>query len=237
MKKNIEFVKRADIWTGKLTVKAAFTLAELLITLVIIGVVAVITIPGLVQNYKKTEYSARLKKFYSTMQQAIQMSEIDNGPLENWEFSRSVNDEDGNYAESNYTYADNWLKKYILPYIKYNKYTIGHNEVNDEGEIEKNSAKIYMNDGSIIYVHYGWCMDIDYDVNGGTGYESGRDMYIFTFCFANSGNGSIGFHPYLYSVVTSRADALDRCERLPQYCSVLLQYDGWEFKKDYPYKL
>ena len=42
--------------------KRAFTLAEVLITLAIIGIVAAITIPGLVQSYKKTEYSTKLKK-------------------------------------------------------------------------------------------------------------------------------------------------------------------------------
>lgn len=46
--------------------KRAFTLAEVLITLAIIGVVAALTIPTLVSNYQKTQYVAQLKKFYST---------------------------------------------------------------------------------------------------------------------------------------------------------------------------
>ncbi len=44
----------------------AFTLAEVLITLAIIGVVAALTIPTLVSNYQKTQYVTQLKKFYST---------------------------------------------------------------------------------------------------------------------------------------------------------------------------
>ena len=45
--------------------KPAFTLAEVLITLGIIGVVASMTIPTLIQNHKKTEVVSKLK--YATL--------------------------------------------------------------------------------------------------------------------------------------------------------------------------
>ena len=48
----------------------AFTLAEVLITLVIIGVIAAMTIPTLTNNTNKQEYVSKLKKAYSTMAQA-----------------------------------------------------------------------------------------------------------------------------------------------------------------------
>ena len=48
----------------------AFTLAEVLITLVIIGVIASMTIPTLMNNTNKQEYVSRLKKAYSTLSQA-----------------------------------------------------------------------------------------------------------------------------------------------------------------------
>ena len=48
----------------------AFTLAEVLITLVIIGVIAAITVPILHSSYKKQETVSRLKKAYSTIQQS-----------------------------------------------------------------------------------------------------------------------------------------------------------------------
>ena len=53
--------------------KNGFTLAEVLITLGIIGVVAALVMPGLIANYKKKEYVVRLKKFYSTLQQGISL--------------------------------------------------------------------------------------------------------------------------------------------------------------------
>ena len=62
----------------------AFTLAEVLITLGIIGVVAALTIPVLTQNYKKRVVETRLQKFYSTINQVINLAEIDYGLREDW---------------------------------------------------------------------------------------------------------------------------------------------------------
>ena len=49
-----------------------FTLAEVLITLVIIGVIASMTIPTLMNKTNKQEYVAGLKKVYSSLSQATQ---------------------------------------------------------------------------------------------------------------------------------------------------------------------
>jgi len=53
--------------------KAAFTLAEVLITLGIIGVVAAMTIPGLINNYKAVRLHSQFLKSYSTIQQAMKL--------------------------------------------------------------------------------------------------------------------------------------------------------------------
>jgi len=57
--------------------KAGFTLAEVLITLGIIGVVAALTMPVLITSYKKQVAAARLKKTVSVLEQAINASRID----------------------------------------------------------------------------------------------------------------------------------------------------------------
>ena len=53
----------------KLNINNGFTLAEVLITLVIIGVIAAMTIPTLMKNTNKQEYVVGLKKAYSAMTQ------------------------------------------------------------------------------------------------------------------------------------------------------------------------
>ena len=50
--------------------KGAFTLAEVLITLGIIGVVAAMTMPSLIQNYQEKATVTKLKKCYSLVSQA-----------------------------------------------------------------------------------------------------------------------------------------------------------------------
>lgn len=50
--------------------KAAFTLAEVLITLVIIGVIAALTIPTAINNTKEQELKSQFAKAYSTIVQA-----------------------------------------------------------------------------------------------------------------------------------------------------------------------
>lgn len=65
-------------------IKNAFTLAEVLITLGIIGIVASLTLPGLIQNNSKTTVEAKLKKFYTNINQAIMLSEAKYGDRNYW---------------------------------------------------------------------------------------------------------------------------------------------------------
>lgn len=57
----------------------AFTLAEVLITLGVIGVVAAMTMPSLVANYQKKVWVNQLKKTVSVMNQAFQKMLADDG--------------------------------------------------------------------------------------------------------------------------------------------------------------
>ena len=58
--------------------KFGFTLAEVLITLGIIGVVAALTMPTLLTKINEKIMVNKLKKFYSTMAQAIKLNEQEN---------------------------------------------------------------------------------------------------------------------------------------------------------------
>ena len=64
--------------------KSAFTLAEVLITLGIIGIVAAMTLPALIQNYQKKQTVSQLKKAYSVISQALVSSQYDNGDMTEW---------------------------------------------------------------------------------------------------------------------------------------------------------
>lgn len=59
--------------------KGAFTLAEVLITLGIIGVVAALTLPSLIQKYQDQVLENQLKKMYSTLSQGVQKAMADDG--------------------------------------------------------------------------------------------------------------------------------------------------------------
>ena len=54
--------------------KLAFTLAEVLITLVVIGVVAAITVPSLMNNLNDNQYRSALKKTFSSFSQAFRLA-------------------------------------------------------------------------------------------------------------------------------------------------------------------
>ena len=58
--------------------KIAFTLAEVLITLGIIGVVAAMTMPSLIQHHREKAMVTSLEKFVSTISQAVDLYKADN---------------------------------------------------------------------------------------------------------------------------------------------------------------
>ena len=54
--------------------KSGFTLAEVLVTLMIIGVIAAMTIPSLMQSTSSQEYKAAFKKAVSMLNQAVTLN-------------------------------------------------------------------------------------------------------------------------------------------------------------------
>lgn len=64
--------------------KFAFTLAEVLITLGIIGVVAAMTMPSLIANYQEKQRVSQLKKVYSALSQAFVSAVQENGTPDEW---------------------------------------------------------------------------------------------------------------------------------------------------------
>lgn len=57
----------------------AFTLAEIIVVIALLGVVAAIIIPSTVKNYKKREFETRFKIAYKTLNDLVGRSDIENG--------------------------------------------------------------------------------------------------------------------------------------------------------------
>ena len=128
--------------------KAAFTLAEVLITLGIIGVVAAMTLPALIQKNNNKVVETRLKKFYSTMNQAIMMAEVDYGDKKIWyeDVAGAEIDKDGNIVPGS-SKSEKWFRKYLAPYLQTTKI-----ETVSSGSY-KGSTLIYFPDGSAVRIH------------------------------------------------------------------------------------
>lgn len=78
-----EVLKASTMHVNFLQIKGrlGFTLAEVLITLGIIGVVATITIPGLMTKYHRHVAETKLAKFDSIINQAVRMSIAENDDI------------------------------------------------------------------------------------------------------------------------------------------------------------
>ena len=66
--------------------KKAFTLAEVLITLGIVGIVAAMTIPALIGKHKKIETVTKLKTAYATINNAFKLAVANYGDMRNWDY-------------------------------------------------------------------------------------------------------------------------------------------------------
>ena len=207
----------------------AFTLAEVLITLGIIGVVAAMTMPSLMQNYKRQQATARIKKFVSVINQALISAENDLGPREDWVIEGDAS------TEGNSDYAYNFLNTYIKPYIK-------SDDIEKRRLFGMNMATLRFVDGSQMSVKVGACYDIFYDINGEKGpNEKGKDIFVFILCK----NGGCNFNSNqvrgFYCAPTGQQfptheQLIDNCKdrNRGSYCTILLEQNGYEFPKDYP---
>lgn len=171
-----------------------FTLAEVLITLGIIGVVAAITMPTLVQNYKKTVLVNQLKKAVSTLEQGFKKmladeevdSLYDTGVFQI--ITNDTNDCMSNYGEDVVcTKFVDALGHYFsiidvsLP--KGNNYIWKFSD-NGSSDDMSNEQFIKFADGTYINMHF-WggindkvVTDIYFDINGEKGPNTyGRDVF------------------------------------------------------------
>ena len=226
----------------------AFTLAEVLITLTIIGVIAAITIQNLIQSYKKHQVETGLKEAYSILSNALTMARSEYGEHEDM-----IADSIANKGNNSNNWTPYFSEKYIEPYIKFSrKCTIGGNlcspiftntyikAINDDWAGGLNGwwdtrawQKLILANGmylGIIGITSDKSVRFIVDINGNNGpNRSGTDIFYFTFDENYKLIGGSGFEKYVgkYSCSNSVGGA---------DCSAIIQRNGWKIPDNYPVK-
>ena len=150
-------------------IKKAFTLSEVLITLGIIGVVAAITLPTLVANYKEKVFVVSAKKNYSVLTNAINKWNEENGAIGDASafWISEATDENLTFQLAKYlnaakvcTYAK--LRECGGEYdiMQYKKINDGNGNTTQENWISY-GARIVLTDGTFVSLEAGK----DYDAN------------------------------------------------------------------------
>ena len=220
--------------------RAAFTLAEVLITLGIIGIVAAMTIPTLISNYKKNIVETRIKNFYSVMAAASKMCIAESGA--SWASGLT-------HAFSNLDVEEfrDWFSGHLAKYLK-----IADQKDYDDGIL----IKLMDGSGAAFYYHHVvFC--IDYNACVKTLKDDFDDsIYMFYIrggldgknAFAFQLNPEKGFKTYdvCWDGTRDGAMTVAECEYADEYygcdsaghklCAKLLEIDGWKIKEDYPVK-
>lgn len=234
-----------------LTRHSAFTLAEVLITLGIIGVVAAMTLPTLNGYYKKQEIVVRLKKFYSTLNNALLMSVADNGDMVYWEYPKQQN---------NGEQMSEFVNKYLFPYFSGIK-ECSTDKDKSTADCQKIATHLFgtnyytkkfpsyiFSDGGCFSILPGGSsetaglMHIMYDINClGKPNLQNRDIFALTISHGKSFKLTVGSASTRN--LTKREDIMKECkneEASPHSlgaCGALIFIDGWEIKDDYPFKI
>ncbi len=202
----------------------------------------------LIGHYRKKEICVRLQKFSSTMQNAINVSTIDNGPSEYWITPTAQDEEKDKFVSA-------YIQKYIFPYLTGIKEcdisdpkceSIGKTLFPTSNTQQKQSIYIF-SDGSCFTMffggvsEYGSMIHIMYDYNClGKPNEEDKDQFSFVISTTNGKSsrfytGSNGTYR-----VKDRDRLLELCknhtaDHMGGGCSALIEYDGWEIKDDYPW--
>jgi prepilin-type N-terminal cleavage/methylation domain-containing protein len=169
----------SHLFTSK---KYAFTLAEVLITLGIIGVVAAITLPTLVQNYKKQVYVNQLKKTVSTLEQGFKKMLADEG-VDRLDQIQELEDCMGTGKECSYFWKYFKCSKASGTIYPNGMYELNGRK-NSNGRTSENAY--YLNDGSLVVVDiflFGGSLigELLIDINGDKKLPNkwGRDLFDF----------------------------------------------------------
>ena len=231
--------------------KKAFTLAEVLITLGVIGVVAAMTIPALITAHNKHVIETKLFKLHSTILQGIRMAQANsdgNFNLNNLE-QDSVDVNGFSWKKSKAVFEEYFAPVFKVShtYPKGTRFPVysadGSTEV---ASVDPNSFVVAMPDGTIIgfvKAGNGEQFYIDVILNPNKKHPiSGRDTFFMQYKSDGYGNFSylpIGtydkekFKEYCASKSARPAHAMYPSA----FCTALIFKNNFKIPKDYPVKL
>ncbi len=205
-------------------------MAEVLITLGIIGVVAAITTPTLISEHKKKVTVARLKSNFSILSQAINASKLENGDINTWDTTLS---------------SEEFAEIYIIPYLKgaqklNNKYLLRAIDKKTSFFCWNNPLYLLPN-GSAIYVNPNSqnAIRLILDINGK---QAPNVVGIDAFELVISPTNNILIptcNSYSKEQIKNATYGACRKDKTGVYggecCAALIMKDGWEITEDYPW--
>ena len=190
------FLKRTysliNLFTYSPYKKAAFTLAEILITLGIIGVVAAMTLPVLISKYQERSWLTSFKRTYSILYQAYLGAYQENGIASTWCPAKN-----SDCAKTYFDILSPHLKVveiwgfdrpdflYKISYHDLDGRDIGSNNI-----FSKTHYKFVLNDGTIVALQYESELNmplLQVDTNGLKGpNQLGKDIFYFSLNSKNN---------------------------------------------------
>ena len=211
----------------------AFTLAETLITLGIIGVVAALTIPGLITKYHRHVVETKLVKFDSIINQAVRMSIAENDDIV-FNSPEDVVDK-GQYLKE-------WFDENLMKYIKGDY---------DGGVIRDRYYKIIFHDGTgfVAYISnagsnifFFYCLEAK-DKSCKPESFDGKNTFLYTYepsqkavLPGNYNVTDVNKLKYGFGQDNGGAGGCYQTTRTDRHmCTQLIKQNGWKIPDDYPW--
>lgn len=235
-----------------------FTLAEVLITLGIIGVVSAITIPTLISNYNRHSVENKLKSNVALFQNALRMAESKHGQLNEWLRCDLSKENEDNYQGNCSRYI---FDEYLAPELKVLKIcnydnlsecwsapmalnlnkqnTLTRPQTKAIGAVLSNGTSLYMWVGNVSSANYDPQIQLWFDIDGKDKGKNRMGGDVFGIIARSSDNK--GFIVYDSSVAYADEDLKKRSctkDNADRYggldCGIVIQRNGWKIPKDYP---
>ncbi len=229
--------------------RTAFTLAEVLITIGIVGVVASLTMPSLIANYQKQQVVTQLKREYNVISNALRAAQADYGDYEEWELGQAGT------IQSASDFADNYLLPYLSVLKKCGTETSGectyeYTALNgSSGRSLAKYSRFILNDGAMIFVStsstsvFPKLIYINIDINGNKKpNKMGKDLFVFATTLETTQDiykptGRLTANGQTQTRETIKNNGIVGCSQNArgEFCSALIIKDGWTIAKDYPW--